>query len=39
MMPFGLWDTLFSTLDIVTLFRTVGQYAEMATKELLQGKI
>jgi hypothetical protein len=39
MLPFGLWDTLFSTLDIVTLWRTFSQYAEMATKELLKGKI
>ena len=39
MLPFGLWDTLFSTLDVVTFGKTVGHYAELTVGELLKGKI
>ena len=39
MLPFGLWDTLFGTLDFVTFGRTIGQYAELVVSELRQGKI
>jgi len=39
MLPFGLWDTLFGTLDFVTLGRTVWQYAEMVSGQLLKGKL
>ena len=39
MLPFGLADTLFSTLDAPTFVRTFGRYGKLVTKELLQGKI
>ena len=39
MLPFGLWDTLFGTLDFVTLGKTVWQFGEMAVKQLSKGKI
>ena len=39
MLPFGLADTVFSTLDFRTLGRTVWHYARIATMELLRGKI
>mmetsp|Transcript_29155 Transcript_29155/g.41033 ORF Transcript_29155/g.41033 Transcript_29155/m.41033 type:complete len:213 (+) Transcript_29155:28-666(+) len=39
MLPFGVADTLTSTLDVVTLSRTVLAYAKGVTSELLQGKI
>lgn len=39
MLPFGLADTLFSTLDAPTFVRTFSRYAQLVTKELLQGKI
>lgn len=39
MLPFGLADTLFSTLDRVTLAQTVWHYGRLATRSLLRGKI
>ncbi len=39
MLPFGLSDTVFSTLDRKTVSRTVWAYGSMVVKELLQGKI
>ncbi|EEB08443.1 C-8 sterol isomerase Erg2 [Schizosaccharomyces japonicus yFS275] len=38
MLPFGFWDTLFSTLDFGTLFRTVQLTASRMVKSLLHGK-
>lgn len=39
MLPFGIWDTLFSTLDYPTLFETIEIYARSVVGELLRGKI
>lgn len=39
MLPFGLADTVFSTLDRSTFGRTVWAYGRMVVGELLQGKI
>jgi C-8 sterol isomerase len=39
MLPFGLFDTLFSTVDFVTLFHTIRLYATSTVGELLLGKI
>jgi len=38
MMPFGVADQLFSTLDVPTLFNTFFLYGKLVVKELLQGK-
>jgi C-8 sterol isomerase len=39
MLPFGLADTLFGTLDWRTAGRTIGKYGVSSIKELIQGKI
>jgi C-8 sterol isomerase len=39
MLPFGLADTLFSTLDRNTVGRTLWQYGKLVVKELAQGKL
>lgn len=39
MLPFGLADSLTSTLDFRNLARTLWVYTRSATKELLRGKI
>ena len=39
MLPFGLWDSLFSTIDLVTIARTVAHYAQLTTRELVNGKV
>lgn len=39
MLPFGLADTLFSTLDIKTLFRTLWYYGQLVIGQLFRGKI
>ncbi len=39
MLPFGLADTLSSTLDWRTFGRTVGKYSTSAIRELMRGKI
>ncbi len=39
MLPFGLADTLFSTLDRQTVGRTLWQYGKLVVKELAQGKV
>jgi len=35
MLPFGLCDSIFSTLDVRTIFRIMKQYAKLTIKELL----
>ncbi len=39
MLPFGLWDTLFSTLDVVTFVKTFWYYGKLIIGQLLKGKI
>ena len=39
MLPFGLWDTLFSTLDFVTFAQTVRVSTLSMFHELSLGKI
>ena len=39
MLPFGLADTVFGTLDWRSLRRTIGKYAVSSVKELRQGKV
>lgn len=39
MLPFGVADTLTSTLDLPTLGRTFWLYADSTVRELLQGKV
>jgi C-8 sterol isomerase len=39
MLPFGLWDVLFSTLDFVSLARTTWHYGRLAAGQLRRGKI
>jgi len=40
MLPFGLLaSNMFNTLDCVTVWRTLCDYAPVVTKELLKGKI
>eukprot|EP00002_Diphylleia_rotans_P008903 TRINITY_DN18899_c0_g1_i1.p1 TRINITY_DN18899_c0_g1~~TRINITY_DN18899_c0_g1_i1.p1 ORF type:complete len:189 (-),score=48.95 TRINITY_DN18899_c0_g1_i1:263-829(-) len=39
MLPFGIADTLFSTLDFVTLGQTFAEYAKCVVSELAQFKI
>lgn len=39
MLPFGLADTLFGTLDWRTLGRTLTIYGASTVKELMQGKV
>ncbi|MDB4433386.1 ERG2 family protein [bacterium] len=39
MLPFGLWDTIFSTLDVVALAKTVAYYTQLTFGQLLKGKI
>eukprot|EP01087_Luapelamoeba_hula_P008853 TRINITY_DN2247_c0_g1_i1.p1 TRINITY_DN2247_c0_g1~~TRINITY_DN2247_c0_g1_i1.p1 ORF type:complete len:226 (+),score=18.01 TRINITY_DN2247_c0_g1_i1:29-679(+) len=38
MLPFGIADTLTSTLDVPTLVKTVTLYGKLVVNELLQGK-
>lgn len=38
MLPFGLADTIFSTLDVRTWARTVSSYGKLATGELMRRK-
>lgn len=39
MVPFGLSDSVFSTLDLRTIFATSRRYGWLALRELLRGKI
>ncbi|KAI8066305.1 ERG2/sigma1 receptor-like protein [Gilbertella persicaria] len=39
MLPFGFFDSLFSTIDVVTMYHTFRVYGTAIIKELLQGKI
>jgi len=39
MLPFGLADTLLSTLDVFALGYTVYEYGRLTVKSLLRGKI
>lgn len=39
MLPFGLADTVFSTLDRRTVSHTIFNYAKLVTRNLLRGKI
>jgi len=39
MLPFGLADSVLSTLDFQTVARTVGLYARLTVGQLLKGKI
>ena len=39
MLPFGLADSLSSTLDFPTVFKTFGLYGRHVVRELLQGKV
>jgi C-8 sterol isomerase len=39
MLPFGLADTMVSTLDFKTFARTMVGYGKLTVKSLLQGKI
>jgi C-8 sterol isomerase len=39
MLPFGLADTLTSTLDFQSLLQTIWIYTKSVTRELMQGKI
>ncbi|KAJ8660932.1 hypothetical protein O0I10_003154 [Lichtheimia ornata] len=39
MLPFGFFDTFFSTVDFITLFHTIRLYATAIIGELLKGKI
>ncbi|KIG16760.1 hypothetical protein DB30_04104 [Enhygromyxa salina] len=39
MLPFGLADTMFGTLDWRTFGRTLSKYGASSIKELMQGKI
>lgn len=39
MLPFGLADSVFSTLDLRALRQTMSTYGSLCVKELLKGKI
>ena len=39
MLPFGLADTVFSTLDRRTVGRTIWEYGKLVTRNLAQGKV
>ena len=39
MLPFGLADSVFSTLDLRALRQTISTYGSLCVKELLKGKI
>ena len=39
MLPFGLGDSISSTLDFTAIRKTIGTYGKLCVKELLQGKI
>jgi C-8 sterol isomerase len=39
MLPFGLADSLFSTVDVVSVKKTLGIYTRAVLRELMQGKL
>ncbi|KAI9020048.1 ERG2/sigma1 receptor-like protein [Phycomyces nitens] len=39
MLPFGMFDTIFSTVDFVSFYNTFRLYGKAVVGELLQGKI
>ena len=39
MVPFGLADSVFSTVDYKCVLRTLAMYGQLVIKELLQGKV
>ena len=39
MLPFGLWDTVFSTLDVVTFAKTFWYYGRLVVDQLMKGKV
>ncbi|KAI7902950.1 ERG2/sigma1 receptor-like protein [Cokeromyces recurvatus] len=39
MLPFGMFDFMFSTVDFVTFYNTFRLYGKSLVRELLQGKI
>ncbi|MCK5808248.1 isomerase [bacterium] len=39
MLPMGIWDNLFSNLDIRSLWFTFWDYGKITIRELLKGKI
>lgn len=39
MLPFGFFDTFFSTVDYITLYHTIRLYVTAIISELLKGKI
>jgi len=39
MMPFGLWDSIFSTLDFKSVFGQSWEYTKLCTRELLSGRV
>ena len=40
LLPFGVGDTIFSSMDLVTLFKSIKAYGSMTVREILEnGKI
>lgn len=39
MLPFGLADSVFSTVDLVCVCRTLWTYGRLVVRELLRGKV
>jgi hypothetical protein len=39
MMPFGLWDSIFSTLDFKSVLGQSWEYTKLSTREILRGRV
>jgi hypothetical protein len=39
MMPFGIADAIFSTIDFPTIGKTAWYYMQLVVGELLKGKV